>query len=503
MPFAVVLVGAVFLAVAAASTISTMRSSADASRRAQALVANLEATVHQQAALELQAIASGSLSSEQAAQLQATRNRAGEIIDALALDERASFGLPAVRAALDGYRSALEEELAALGGGDLEMAAAIEAASVAPAREAFLRIRQATETRLGDAAQDSTVAADIGTLSALLSAAILVSLLFRRWERTRRRNAFLNGEQHGLRASEARFRGLVQHSSDLIAVVARDGSLTYVSPSAARVLECSSAALEGTPISTIVHLDDRPRVDELLALPIEDIAGRTIEWRLRIGDGRQTRERWRTFESVVSAVDPNYERSAIVLNSRDVTDRRELEEALRQRASHDGLTGLANRAVLMDALERALARAGRTGKRIGLLFIDLDDFKVVNDSFGHAAGDAALVELAARVRRVVRADAVVARFGGDEFAVLLEDLDGPEQAVAVAKRIHDAVRRPLIVSGTERRIVASTGIALSSDELRGAGDLIAAADRAMYLAKSAGGAQHVMATPGVAGDSAA
>jgi diguanylate cyclase (GGDEF)-like protein len=143
-------------------------------------------------------------------------------------------------------------------------------------------------------------------------------------------------------------------------------------------------------------------------------------------------------------------------------------------------------------MKRALHRAGRNANRVALLFIDLDAFKDVNDSAGHLAGDQALVELGTRIRRVVRADAVVARIGGDEFALLLEDLDDAGQATAVADRLLAAIDRPLVIAGVERRIGASIGIALSSDDLAEAPDLLAAADRAMYEAKRAGGGRHAV-----------
>lgn len=484
LPFAGVLLGAVGLALVTAYTISTLRGAADASRRAETLVANLAATVHEQSALEFQALASGGLSPTEGQELLAAHDRAGSILEALALDERASFGLPAIRAALDSYRSALDEQLAALGAGDLRSASAIEDASVQPARDSFARVRQATETRLADAAADSALSADIGTLSALLSAAILVSLLFRRWDRTRRRNAFLTGQQVGLRQSEARFRGLVQHSSDLITVIERSGDLAYVSASAERLLDRPAESLVGTPFAEHLHPDDRTRLDDLLATPTGKVAGRTVEWRLRTGDGWQKREGWRRFESVASSFDPTDERSPVILNSRDVTRRRELEDSLRHQATHDALTGLANRAILVDAVQRALAHARRSRRRVALLFMDLDDFKSINDACGHAGGDAALVEAATRIRSAVRADGVVARFGGDEFAILLGDIEEPDHAVAIADRVLAALEAPMTINGVASRIGASVGIALSSPSLTNDVTLIAAADRAMYAAKA-------------------
>jgi diguanylate cyclase (GGDEF)-like protein/PAS domain S-box-containing protein len=303
----------------------------------------------------------------------------------------------------------------------------------------------------------------------------------------------LAGEKRGLLESEARFRGLVQHSSDLITMVRRDGILAYASPSSERLLGLAAAKLVGRSMAELVHPGDQPRLEELLATRTDWLEGRSVEWRLvtsvdqaRLGDD------WRIFESTASAADPDDPASPIILNSRDVTERRKLEETLRHQAGHDPLTGLVNRAGLIEGLERALARAQRLGTSVGLLFIDLDSFKTINDTVGHIAGDGALVELAARIRGSVRADAVAARLGGDEFAIILEDLAGAQQATVVAGRVLAAIGRPLLVEGNTRRVAASIGIALSSEVLATAGDLLAGADWAMYAAKRGGGARHVV-----------
>ena len=503
LPFAAVLLGAVFVALATAATIATLRGGADASRRAQSLVANLESTIHEAAALELGAIARDGLTPEEIAQLASANDRAEAILGQLALDERATFGLSTLRAALDAYRVALDKQLASLREGNLGVARQLEAGAVGPARDTFRRVRQASEGRLETSAADTATAADVGTMTSLLSAAILVSLLFRRWERVRRRSAFLVGEQHGLRESESRFRSLVQHSSDLITVLARDGQLAYVSPSAGRLLEATSGALAGSPAASLVHPEDRRILDELLTASPAELADRTVEWRLRTGDEHRLRQRWRTFESTVSVVDPTDPTSGIILNSRDVTDRRALEESLRHQAGHDPLTGLVNRAVLLESLERALARAARSPGQVALLFIDLDSFKGVNDTAGHIAGDAVLVEVAARIRRVVRADAVISRLGGDEFAVLLEDLDDPEQAYGVAERILRAIERPIRAGEGAHLIGASTGIAFSSADLDDAAELLDAADQALYEEKRSGGRRHMLFERTVNGPAAA
>jgi diguanylate cyclase (GGDEF)-like protein/PAS domain S-box-containing protein len=158
------------------------------------------------------------------------------------------------------------------------------------------------------------------------------------------------------------------------------------------------------------------------------------------------------------------------------------EERMRHEALHDPLTGLANRTLLRDRLEHALARSAREDLPTGVLFIDLDEFKVVNDRYGHAAGDAVLAELAGRLRAAVRPADTVARLGGDEFIVVCEAVDR-ERALALGGRLEEAIRRPLTLDGEEHRLSASIGIALGREDPDA---LLAGADAAVYRAKAAG-----------------
>jgi len=176
----------------------------------------------------------------------------------------------------------------------------------------------------------------------------------------------------------------------------------------------------------------------------------------------------------------------IVYNARDITERKQSQEELLFNATHDVLTGLPNRFLLNDRLTMALKRAPRFDPVLGLMMIDLDGFKEVNDTFGHHAGDLVLCEVAARLGRAVRQTDTVARLGGDEFIVLLPDLKFAAEAEAVAAKIVDAISEPINVESHLVNISVSVGVCTSPDQGRDAEKLLQCVDAAMYRAKSAG-----------------
>jgi diguanylate cyclase (GGDEF)-like protein len=175
----------------------------------------------------------------------------------------------------------------------------------------------------------------------------------------------------------------------------------------------------------------------------------------------------------------------------------QLQEQLSHQAFHDSLTDLANRSLFSDRIDHALLRRTRTGKPVGVLFIDLDDFKGVNDTLGHSAGDQLLIGVAERLRTSLRRPDTAARLGGDEFAVLIEDIDTPIEAEAVAERIFASLVEPFAIAGQSVTVHASIGVAISDDLTDSASRLMRHADVAMYAAKSAGKNQHVLFVSGM------
>ncbi|HEV2893714.1 MAG TPA: EAL domain-containing protein, partial [Actinomycetota bacterium] len=176
----------------------------------------------------------------------------------------------------------------------------------------------------------------------------------------------------------------------------------------------------------------------------------------------------------------------LVLNTRDISERRQLEDQLVHQAFHDSLTSLANRALFKDRVDHALQRTKRQTPSVAVLFLDLDGFKEVNDSLGHAAGDRLLIQVAERLHSCVRPSDTVARFGGDEFAVLIEDASDDIDVVQVADRVLEGLRQPFEVNGRELHVRGSMGIARMESDVDGADQLLRNADLAMYRAKAAG-----------------
>jgi diguanylate cyclase (GGDEF)-like protein/PAS domain S-box-containing protein len=283
------------------------------------------------------------------------------------------------------------------------------------------------------------------------------------------------------RQSEARFRSLVAHSSDLITVLDADGLITYQSPSIERLLGYRVDEVEGTRFDRLLSETDRPLLAQLIAIDGSgDAEAHTIECSVSHRDGATLR-----FEVQHTDLLHDEHVRGIVLNCRDVSERKAFEEQLAHQAFHDPVTKLANRALFSDRVEHALMRAQRGVHEIAVMFIDLDDFKTVNDSLGHAAGDEVLREVGRRLKIAVRPGDTVARFGGDEFAVLLDGVSGSSDAADAAARILRALDLPIEIEGKNVFPRASVGICLVGEDLETpeASELLRNADVAMYMAK--------------------
>jgi diguanylate cyclase (GGDEF)-like protein/PAS domain S-box-containing protein len=292
------------------------------------------------------------------------------------------------------------------------------------------------------------------------------------------------------RQSEERFRALIQNSSDVVAIVGADGISRYVSPVVERVLGYKPEHGLGRSIfqPPVMHPDDADRVRDVFAV----ITGRpgteaTIDFRLRHADGR-----WVQVEATTKNLLADPSIGGIVVNYRDITERRSLEERLRHQAFHDPLTGLPNRALFMNRLGHALDRVERNKKAVAVLFLDLDNFKFVNDSLGHEVGDSLLISVAERLGACLRDEDTAARFGGDEFTLLLEDVKNATEAVLVADKITRALSAPFVLGSREVFVTTSIGIVLGTSARERPTDLLRNADVALYRAKANGKATYVV-----------
>jgi len=320
------------------------------------------------------------------------------------------------------------------------------------------------------AAEETTLAALREAIEVLASqAALALDRIGLAWEITRRR-------------SEEYFRTLVQNNSDVILILDEGDRIRYASPSAAAMF--GADPLPGTPVLDLLDPASRRPARRVLNL-------------LRTGDRGMTQDDWVALgpegarvQVEASCRDLRAERTVagLVLTLRDVTERRRLEQELTHRAFHDSLTGLANRVLFHDRLQQALGRAARNGTMVGVLFIDLDDFKVINDTMGHACGDELLVAASQRLAAELAAGDTAARLGGDEFAALVEDARDPEEVELVAQRVVAAFGKPYLIGDSVVSGPASIGIATTVEAIDG-DDLLRQADLALYVAKGAGKGQ--------------
>ncbi len=285
-----------------------------------------------------------------------------------------------------------------------------------------------------------------------------------------------------LRSSRERFQSLVQNSADVSMIISSDATIQYESSAVERVLGFRAEDRVGRSALDSIHPDDLEFGMELLnEVTRAPGAMATGEVRIRHADGS-----WRWVEAVGKNLFEDPAVGGLVVNYRDITGRKILEDELRHQAFHDSLTGLANRALLVDRLDHAISLTRRTRRRLAVLFIDVDDFKTINDSLGHVEGDAILVAVAERLRGALRTGDTIARMGGDEFAVLVEEPPAGSGPTDVALRLLAVLQAPFMHHGKELFVHASVGVATLTSQHQTADELLRNADVSMYMAKSKG-----------------
>ena len=279
---------------------------------------------------------------------------------------------------------------------------------------------------------------------------------------------------------QALFRTLVRNTSDAILIIGDDGVIAYATPSAAAIF--GDVEVEGNRLEDLVDPETRADVARVMDLILAGITAGTHGFLLRIErlDGRDA-----VLEVRSSDLRGDRTVGGMVLTLRDVTEQHQLEQELKHQAYHDALTGLPNRVLFAERVADALDHARRTERTVGVLFVDLDDFKVVNDTMGHGTGDELLAAVAGRLAASVRPSDTAARLGGDEFALLIDDAPDAEAVEAFAERIVAAFTEPFTLSDAEVIATATVGVATSVDSTD-ADELLRHADLALYAAKAAG-----------------
>lgn len=282
-----------------------------------------------------------------------------------------------------------------------------------------------------------------------------------------------------------RLAAMVEHSSDVVMLADQTGRVSYASPGLRGTLGHDPESWAGRSVVDLVVEDEREDAVRNLQRLVDFGHGGTVEFETTVlhADG-QHRKATVVIANLVggAAVD------GVVATFRDVTEQRNLERQLSHRAFHDELTGLANRALLLDRMDHALRVARPESDPVVVLFVDLDDFKSVNDLLGHAVGDQLLKAVADRIRRSAGTGDTAARLGGDEFALLLEDRGGIDRAIDVAESLLDSLRDPVTIAGYDVVVLASVGVAVAAPGMTTT-SLLRDADIAMYEAKRAGKGQ--------------
>jgi diguanylate cyclase (GGDEF)-like protein/PAS domain S-box-containing protein len=444
-------------------------------RKAQVALNRIEVQVQETHSLEWLAIAAQEVTPEAEAQLWSSRAKLLVESSSLRLQTQGEPG-NLIYMSVVAFVQAADRQLQLIQRGKFEEARRLDFEEISQPFDILQH--QLHETGDGERrAEDAAGARSRNELAvAVFLGTSIVIALFLRFHRQRQ---FILARQATLQQSEERFRSLTEKSADIVFITDSIGTINYVTPSVQTSLECGEDVFIGRKLVDLVPSADILKLRA--AMEVADGENKTVELRFQHSDGR-----WLDFECVVRNLLKMENINGLVFNAREVTERKKAQDQLSFNASHDQLTRLPNRVLFLNRLQGVVDRIARHREQMAaVLFVDVDDLKVVNDCMGHAAGDELLVELGARLKSCMRSDGSVARMGGDEFTVLLEDITDPSDAIRVAKRIHGELSKPFMLAGQEVCKGISIGIALASPGLS-AESLVQNSDMAMYRAKSKG-----------------
>src|SRR5580658_9894408 len=450
-------------------------------RSAQVILKQIVVLTREINTLTLTALQKQNLPPEAEMEMQAARQALSQAVLVAHLHAYHASGLQKVWPVLDNYIVSAGRQWILIQVGDFDEAKQVDFQEVRPQLDSMQRQVQIAVEGEDKWAQVVAIRARNELLAATILAATALLILFLRLQRQEHASQLEETERNTLRESEERFRALTEQSTDIILIADPSGEIKYASPSIHTVLAFQGDSLVGTNMVDLVHPDDLAKTLSTGPRSLAYGQNPIVEFRLRHADGK-----WHYFECVVRNLIQHKNIGGIVYNARDITERKHTQEELLFNATHDVLTGLPNRALFLGRLQSVVDRMKRhPDQAAAVLFIDIDDFKVVNDCYGHATGDVLIKEVSKRLRACMRSDGTIARMGGDEFTVLVEDVANPSDAIRVAERIQSSFARPFLLEGHEIFKSMSIGIALTSPEVP-AEAVLQNADIAMYRAKSQG-----------------
>jgi diguanylate cyclase (GGDEF)-like protein/PAS domain S-box-containing protein len=431
--------------------------------------------------LTLTALQQQNLTPEAETDMRAARQALPQAVLAAHLHAYHSSAQEKVWPLLDNYVISAGRQWILIQIGDFDEAKQVDFQAVSPQFDLMQHQVQIAIESEDQWAQGVALRARNELLAAAILAATAILILFLRLQRQEHIGQLEETERNALRESEERFRALTEQSTDIILITDPSGQIKYASPSVHTVLAVHGDTLVGTNVIDLVHPDDFAKTMSTGQRSVTYGQNPIDEFRLRHADGR-----WLYFECVVRNLIQCKNIGGIVYNARDITERKHAQEKLLFNATHDALTGLPNRALFLGRLQSVVDRMKRhPHPSAAVLFIDIDDFKVVNDCYGHATGDVLIKEVSNRLRACMRSDGTIARMGGDEFTVLVEDVTDPSDPIRVAERVQSSFTRPFLLEGLEIFKSASIGIALTSPGTS-AEAVLQNADIAMYRAKGQG-----------------
>jgi diguanylate cyclase (GGDEF)-like protein/PAS domain S-box-containing protein len=453
----------------------------DEARSAQVILNQIAVLTRRINNLTLTALNQQNLTPAADAEMLASRHALPDAVLAAHVHAYHTAALEKVWPAIDNYIASADRQWILMQIGEYDQAKQVDLQEVSPQFDLMQNQVQIAIEAEDQWAQVVQLRARNELLAAGILAATAVLILFVRLQRQEHVGQLQKAERNALRESEERFRALTEQSTDLILIADPSGQIKYASPSVHTVLAVHGESLVGTNIIELVHPNDFTKT--MITEPRSEAHGQNpiVEFRLRHADGR-----WLYFECVIRDLIQHKNIGGIVYNARDITERKHAREELLFNATHDALTGLPNRALFLGRLQSVVDRMKRhPHQAAAVLFIDIDDFKDVNDCYGHATGDLLIKEVSNRLRACMRSDHTIARMGGDEFTVLVEDVTDPSDAIRVAQRIQSSFTLPFILEGLEVFKSTSIGIALTSVETS-AEAVLQNADIAMYRAKNQG-----------------